>query len=170
MKVCPNCGKTYDDNVAFCVSCGSQLDNANGSQASFQNNQYYNGQPYNIPVQPIATDPKDHTAEYSQQDISDNKVIAMLPYISGFIGIIIALLAINHSKYVAFHVKQSLKIQVVSVLAILAAALLCWTFIVPAAAGIFQIVLFVVKIICFVHVCQGKAKEAPIVSGFGFLS
>ena len=32
-----------------------------------------------------------------------------------------------------------------------------------------MVVLLVVSIICFFGVCNGKAKEAPIVSKFGFL-
>lgn len=160
MKVCPNCGRTLDDNVVFCVSCGCNLSNPNPGQAP-QPNGYY---------PPVQTDPKDHTSEYSAEDISDNKVIAMLPYIAGFVGVIIALLAINHSKFVAFHVKQALKIQVVSILTSMLTVLLCVTVIVPAVGGVFLVVLFVVKIICFFNVCKGKAKEAPIVSGFGFLN
>ena len=85
MKVCPNCGRTLDDNVVFCVSCGCNLSNQNPVQAPPPGGYY----------PPVQADPKDHTSEYTAEDISDNKVIAMLPYIAGFMGIIIALLAIN---------------------------------------------------------------------------
>lgn len=57
-------------------------------------------QQYYAPV-----DPYDHTAEFSQKDISDNKVIAMLVYLMGAVGIIIALLASSESPYVSFHVR-----------------------------------------------------------------
>lgn len=95
--------------------------------------------------------------------------MAMFPYLMGVFGIIVALLASSQSKYAYFHVKQASKLLVVETLTGIFAALLCWTFIVPAAAAIFLIVLFVVKIICFVNVCKGKAKDAPIISNFGFL-
>ena len=45
----------------------------------------------------------------------------------------------------------------------------CWTVVVPIAAAICFIILLVVRIISFVNVCNGKAKEAAIVSNFGFL-
>ena len=48
-------------------------------------------------------------------------------------------------------------------------AILCWTVIVPIAAGIFYAVLWVVKIICFVSICKGEAKEPVIIRSFTFL-
>ena len=44
-------------------------------------------------------DPYDHTSEFTAKDISDNKVIAMLVYLMGTIGIIVALLASKDSPY-----------------------------------------------------------------------
>ncbi len=150
MKNCPNCGNPCEDTVAFCNRCGASL---NGG-APFQ------ARPY---------DPADHTAEFETSDISQNKVLAMIPYLMGWIGIIVALLAVNNSKYVAFHVKQALKVQVVTILLGIVTVLLCWTVIVPIAAGICYIILFVLQIIAFFQICGGKAKELPIIKGLGFL-
>ena len=127
-----------------------------------------NGMPYGMPQQPYV-DPKDHTVEFDAKDISDNKVMAMLPYLMGTIGIIIALLACRESAYTYFHVRQALKITVCTILVTVITAVLFFTVIVPIAGGICAVILFVVKIICFFQVCSGKAKEAPIVSSFGFL-
>jgi uncharacterized membrane protein len=118
---------------------------------------------------PVYTDPYDHTAEFDAKDISDNKVICMMIYLTGFIGILIALLASNSSKYVAFHVRQGLKFQVVSILTTLVSLLTFWTFIIPAAAGVLSIALFVVQIICFFDICKGKAKEPAIIRNLNFL-
>ena len=152
MKNCPKCGKPFDDNVAFCDACGTPL----------------NGAPAPVAAVPVV-DPSDHTAGFDPKDISENKVLAMVPYVMGWIGIIIALLAINNSKYVAFHVKQVMKLQVVNTLLILVTLLLFWTFIVPIVAGIAIVVLEVIQIIGFFWVCGGKAKELPIIKSFGFL-
>ena len=43
-------------------------------------------------------DPYDHTSEFTAKDISDNKVIAMLVYLMGTIGIIVALLASKDAR------------------------------------------------------------------------
>ena len=114
-------------------------------------------------------DPYDHTAEFTAKDISDNKVIAMLVYLMGTVGIIIALLASKESPYVAFHIRQSLKFTVVEILGGIITLLLCWTIIVPIAYGIFMCVLWVCKIIAFFSICKGNAKEPYVVRSFNFL-
>ena len=144
MKNCSNCGTQCDDNAAFCSNCGHSL----GDNASTMN------------------DPSDHTAEFDPADISENKVIAMAPYLMGWVGIIVALLAINNSKYVSFNVKQTLKLEICLVLS----AFLC---IVPflgwVAFGVCTIIILVLKIIGFVNVCKGKAHELTIVKDIAFL-
>lgn len=115
------------------------------------------------------TMPWDHTKEFDPQDISDNKVIAMLVYLLGVPGIIIALLGSNHSPYARFHLRQALKFLVIETLLLLVILVLCWTIIVPIIGGLFECVLIVVKIICFFSICNGQAKEPPIIRSFGFL-
>lgn len=130
------------------------------------------GQPN--PGQPVpgftpVYDPFDHTAEFDPKDISDNKVMSMLVYLMGWIGIIIALLGSSSSPYVAFHVRQALKLIAVNILMSICAVLLCWTLIVPLAYAIMSVVFFVIKIICFFQVCSGKAKEPAIIRNLNFL-
>lgn len=180
-----------DDNLAFCMNCGTQLPTGPSvpipqpvptpppvapvtppptapinNQIPPQNGPYGNIQP----GQPAPVfDPYDHTAEFTAKDISDNKVISMLVYLMGAIGIIIALLAANSSPYAAFHVRQALKFTVVSILLGIVAAVLCWTFIVPIAAGIVALALLVIKIICFFQICKGKAVEPYLIRNLTFL-
>ena len=119
-------------------------------------------------------DPYDHTSEFDSVEISNNKIFAMLPYLLGWIGVIVALLACgknDNSKmgYVDFHVRQALKITVVSTLVGIITLLLCWTIIFAIAGGICMLILFVIRIIGFFSVCSGNAKELPIVRSLGFL-
>ena len=114
-------------------------------------------------------DPYDHTSEFTTKDISDNKVIAMLVYLMGTVGIIVALLASKDSPYLSFHVRQALKFTVLDVLTGIIILLLFWTIIVPIAAGIFEMVLLVCKIIAFFSICKGNAKEPYVVRNFNFL-
>ena len=153
MAFCPNCGKDIPDGQVFCSNCGASL-NAAPEQVA--------------PVAP-AVDPYDHTAEYTPEDISQNKVIAMAAYLLGAVGIIIALLAAPQSPYASFHLRQALKFTMVEILLLVVSAVLVWTFIVPIAAAIAIAVLGVIEIICFFQVCQGKAKEAAIIRSLGFL-
>lgn len=140
------------DGAAFCTSCGTPFG---------ENTQTTNAAP--------AQDPYDHTAEFDSKDISDNKVISMLVYLMGAVGIIIALLASHSSPYAAFHVRQALKFTVVDILMAICAVLLCWTIIVPIAYAVMLVVLLVIKIICFFQICAGKAKEPVIIRSLGFL-
>ena len=157
VKFCPNCHLSYDDSANICGQCGGPL------QLIPQQVRQQMMQP-----QPVY-DPAYHTAEFTPQDISDNKVFAMLPYLMSFIGVIIALLAAPSSPYTMFHVRQGLKICVTEILLGICAVVLAITFIVPIAAGICSIILLVIQIICFFRVCKGQAKEPPIIKSLGFL-
>ena len=151
MKICPVCQTKVEENAAFCTQCGYA----------------FGGQPMMM-AEPTV-DPKDHTAEFDPRDIPDNKVIAMLMYLSSFIGIIIAALTANASPYVSFHMRQALKFMVVEILVGILTALTFWTIVTAVGAVVIYGILFVCKIICFFQICSGKAKEAPIISNFGFL-
>ena len=133
-----------------------------------QNNRSFKGA-VRFDRQPPIQDIYDHTAEFSAKDISDNKVFAMLGYLLGIFGVIIALLASHSSEYTMFHVRQSLKLIVADILLLLCIFYLAWTFIVPFAGLIMLTVFRVIKIICFFGVCSGKAKEPVIIRSLKFL-
>lgn len=145
MKVCTHCQLSYDDSAQNCAQCGAPL----------------------ISIQaPAVTDPTDHTAEFDPADISANKVLAMIPYLMGWFGILVTLLAAGTSPYAGFHVRQALKLQVVTALFLIVAII---PFVGWIVAGIWMAIALVLNLICFVRVCQGKAKEPPIISGMAFL-
>ena len=181
MKYCTNCGEGVEDNIQICPKCGKPIapavsaDAAQNQAPQMQqapqgfNQSYPQGQP-GVYQQPMyAYDPTDHTMEMDPQDISDNKILAIACYILSWPGMIVALLAARDSKFVGFHLRQMLKLNVLEVLIALITLVLCWTIIVPIAGGICEVVLLVVQIIGFVNTCKGKAKELPIVNAFKFL-
>lgn len=165
MKPCPQCNNMIDDAAEFCPACGARFAAAQPAQAPVPNAPY--AQPYAAPVP--AYNPYDHTAEFDAKDISENKVMAMVAYLVPVLGIIIALLASSNSKYTAFHVRQALKLTVVSTLIGICSAVLCWTFIVPIAGGVCSVIVLVLQIIAFFQVCGGKAKEPAIIRSLPFL-
>ncbi len=155
MKFCPNCNTELDDGAVFCSNCGAHVaPDAEGASAK---------------AQTPKTDNFDHTAEFDPNDISENKVVAMLVYLCGFFGIIIALIAGNSSPYALFHAKQAMKLVVTGGLAGIVTVLLCWTVIVPVAYVVFTVCLFVIKIVCFFQICKGKAIEPAIVRNLKFM-
>lgn len=143
MKICPNCGASCPNDAAFCTRCGNVLG--------------------------AYVDVFDHTAEFDAKDVSDNKVYAMLCYLTGVVGVIIALLAGQDSAYAKFHIRQIIKFTVVEALVGILMAILCWTILVPIAGALFLLVLAVIKIICFFRVCAGKSIEPAIIRSMGFL-
>ncbi|MCQ5131372.1 zinc ribbon domain-containing protein [Butyricicoccus faecihominis] len=166
MKTCPICGAQEEDQAAFCTKCGAAFaaqEQSGGGAAP----------PHHTPPQYAAPqavyNPFDHTAEFTAKDISENKVVAMLCYLMGTLGVIIALLGSHTSPYAAFHVRQSLKFTVLDILLLLIGLIFFWTVLVPIACAICYVVLGVVRIICFFSICKGNAKEPPIVRSFGFL-
>ena len=172
MKVCPNCNNAnIADEAVFCPACGANFAPAPQQvpQQNPQQPQNFNQQGYQVsPPQP-RIDIYDHTAQFDAKDIADNKLYAMLIYLFGVIGIVLALLKKDDSEYLKFHVKQGLKFLVCYGIVILVMAVLSWTFIVPIVASLALVALCVVEIICFFDVCKNKAKDAYIIRSFKFL-
>lgn len=175
MKICYTCGSRANDDAAFCTSCGASFADTgtaaneksapntgfNSAYNPTMNNQY---QTYGAPN--YMADPFDHTSEFSPEDISENKVFAAAVYMLDVFGVIIGLLAANQSKYVRFHVRQALKITVLTYVSFIIGLLLIWTGIAFLAASVFCFILFVVRIIGFIHAWKGQAKELPIIRNY----
>jgi len=143
MKNCPKCGTEMEESCSFCPNCGNRM----SSKA----------------------DVYDHSAEFSESDISENKVYAMLGYLTGILGIIVALLASAESPYIKFHIRQLIKFTVAQALLVLLSGVLCWTIIVPVLGALSLIVLTAIQIICFFRVCSGKSVEPEIIRVLPFL-
>ena len=120
------------------------------------------GNPYQ---QYYGFNPKDHTAEFDERDIADNKLFAACAYLFGILGVISALL-ISNSPFSRFHAKQAIKLNIATIIVLIPAIIpfLGWI-----VSGICLLVLAVIGIIAIVNVLSGKAIEAPIVSDIGFL-
>lgn len=170
MKTCPGCNAQLEENSAFCGKCGLKL---TPGQSTAQ-------QTYQQPVYQPVIDIYNHTAEFDSKDISDNKVIAMLCYLMGIAGILIAAICAKESAYVKFHLRQALKFEVMTALLGIAAAAISVVAIIPflgwVIAGLAYIaavvgfaIILVLKIIAFFQICKGEAKEPNIIRDFKFL-
>ena len=132
MKYCPHCGAEIADDVRFCPTCGKET-----------------------VVTTAAADPV-----FDAQDIADNRMLAMLGYLS--MGIL-PMLGCRNSAYAMHHVNQALWIFIGSMLCSLAAGILAFTVIIPILAGIALIVLFVFEIIGIVRALKGNGKPLPFI-------
>lgn len=163
MRYCTNCGRKFEDTAEFCPECGLRVAVMQGEQSQGQ------GAGYTYTAPGEKKDAYDHTLQFSLQDVSDNKACAMLVYLAGIFGTIVACLYNKDSAYLGFHIRQGIKLIVVEMLVTLVAALLAWTIIVPCAAAVAYVVLVVLRIIAFFRVCSGKAVEVEIIRAFDFL-
>ena len=115
----------------------------------------------------IFEDVKDDTELFDKNDIESGKVMAILSYIG--ILCLIPFFAEKNNKYVIYHAKQGLNLFFLEIIA-------------SAAISMFSIILFflffiggligfavsglslALSVIGIVNVCNGKAKELPIVN------
>ena len=123
----------------------------------------------------------DHTMEFDQADISENKVFAMAAYLLGPIGLIIAAIAGKGSPYSEFHVRQGLKLQIAETLVLIIVGIaecILWAPLYmtysPRLFGlalilIIGVIFLILRIACFVMACRNKAVEVPIVRGLKFM-
>lgn len=186
MRICSNCGHPISDDAVFCNNCGtrvaagqpqpqpqSQQNADQGQQAGYNQNQQYTYQngPQGGAYVPPPADRYDHTGRFSQKEVSEGKVWAMCGYLFGLVGVVIALLASisGRSAYINFHVRQAVKFCVVNVLLMIVVLVLCWTVIIPIAGAVCEVIILVIRIICFFQVCFGKSKEPVIIRSLGFL-
>ena len=116
-------------------------------------------------------DTPDTTEEFDQNDIQQNKAMAILAYLSWLV--IIPIFAAKESKFARFHANQGL------VLAI--AEIICWVvlgilgnlpfigWIFSIVDGLFSLVCLIFAVIGIVNAANGKAKELPVVGKFRIL-
>ncbi len=176
MKICSVCQAQLDDGVAVCLRCGAVCGTAQPTgEAAPQTSpppphpQYQS--PYN-PYQPPAApyvDPFDHTSDFAAEDIRENRLFAMLPYLFSLLGVLVAQLGAKDSAYVRFHVRQALRLCILQMLTALLTAMLFWTVLGAIAGGVCLVILLVQSIMGFCQACGGKAKELAIPRSFSFL-
>lgn len=167
MAFCTKCGKELTENDNFCPSCGEPAADKNTNTQSTAKIEF--AESFNE-----FTDTEDRTAEFDSADISNNKVYAILAYIS--ILVLVPLIAAPKSKFARFHTNQGFILFIGEaaysvvrrvVLSVLSA--LAWGPIwavyktVALASAVIGIIFPVFSIIGIIYAAQGKAKELPII-------
>ena len=133
MKYCPHCGAEIADDVRFCPTCGKET----------------------VVTVAAETDPV-----FDPQDIADNRMLAMLGYLT--MGIL-PMLGCRNSAYAMHHVNQALWIYIGAMLCSLASGILAFTVIIPILGGIALIVLLVFEIMGIVRALKGSGKYLPFI-------
>lgn len=107
----------------------------------------------------------DTTAEFDQNDIEQNKVMAILAYLSWLV--LIPLFAAKESKFARYHVNQGIVLAIVEIVIWIVFGILSR---IPFIGLIFALInallslgCFVLAILGIVNAANGKAKELPII-------
>ncbi len=116
----------------------------------------------------------DTTSQFDPQDITNNKVMAILAYFG--ILVLIPIFAAKESKFARFHANQGLilfiagiAIYIVQTIFYSIFSLRLW-WLISTVVGIIGLVIFVLAIVGIVNAAQGKAKELPLVGNFKILN
>lgn len=169
MKFCANCGKQMDDGVKFCPGCGTPAaEPEKQAEPTVQDTITQKFEQFNNTA--------DNTAEYDQNDISSNKAMAILAYLSWLV--LIPLFAAKDSKFARFHTNQGLVLAIAEiayaiVVAILNAIFIFISFRLAAVMStifsIASLAFLVLTILGIVNAANGKAKELPIIGSIKLL-
>lgn len=136
---CPKCGTQIPENDHYCPTCGEPAANAN-------------------PV----PDEREHTEMFESADIERTKLLSALCYVS-FFFIILSLLVEPNSRFLRYHINQSLVICVAS----FAAALVMIVPIIGWIAGtVASVAILVFTVMGIVNALKGRAKDLPLIGKY----
>ncbi|MBO4391701.1 MAG: zinc-ribbon domain-containing protein [Clostridia bacterium] len=154
MAFCPKCGAQVEEGVKICPTCGENLEPKTEDVSA--------------KVAEL-TNTADYTATYDPNDIQNNKVMAILAYLSWLV--LIPLFAAKDSPFARFHVKQGLLLAIAeivvaivfSILTSIVSGIFVLWLIFTLIQAVCNIFFFVISIMGIINAAQGKAKELPIV-------
>ena len=188
--ICPNCGKTIEDGSNFCVECGANL-NPNAQGTNF--NQAY--KPYDPKDHTAEFDVKDisdnkvfaalpyllgitgaiiaaiaaNKSDYARFNVRESLKYTVC---NTLLGIATAILVVLGTIFSGVSMLTRIASNPFYALSYGYSGLVgggIFTTIICVIASICYIILFVCRIIAFIRILKGKAKEAPIVGSFSFL-
>ena len=135
---CPKCGTQVPENDHYCPTCGEPVGMTN------------------VP------DESDHTAMFEEEDIRRTNILSALCYLS-FLFVILGLLIEPNSKFLRYHINQSIVLQIFGVVAALVAIIPVIGWIVGCVASIAAVVFLIMGI---VRAYKGQAKDLPLIGKY----
>ena len=114
---------------------------------------------------------KDSTSEFDPNDIQQNKVMAILAYLSWLV--LIPLFAAKESKFARYHCNQGIMLAIAEIIVWVIFGILS---IIPYVGWIFIVLNSLISLVCLVfavigiiNAANGKAKELPFIGQFNIL-
>lgn len=189
MAFCGKCGTKIEDGAKFCPGCGALVESARPTEQTEQQNTQQNAQqPGNQNDLGSKLSGLNNTADtsgaYDAKDISDNKFMAILAYLS--LLWLIPFFAKKDSPFVHYHCRQGLNLLIVEVAytvvsGILSAVIRTPHYIYGVYYGsytpawlstilwLISVPIVILAVLGIVNVAKGKAKELPVIGKFNIL-
>lgn len=165
MAYCAKCGTQMEEGQKFCDACGAPAEGGEQQQAG------------GTDAFEQFTNTTDETSAYEQQDIAQNKGMAILSYL-GFL-VLIPIFGAKNSRYAQFHANQGLVLFITEVALGIVMAILKAPFrngllggislLLGSVHSIASLLLLVLAILGIVNAAQGRAKELPVLGKFRIL-
>ena len=160
---CKNCGKEVLETEKFCPFCGAALE----EKDSFESAKETAKNTFNE-----FNDTDEHTVEFEEQDIADNKVLSLFAYLG--ILILVPVFGAKNSRYAKFHISQGVNLIIADLVVSAVSGILGATLgsvailgtIINVAIAALSLVLVILTIIGIVNAATGKAKELPIIGSW----
>ncbi len=192
MKICSVCGFECEEEITVCPTCGRNCDGSeqpkkeNSSAVTDPFERYRREIDNQIKEQEkrihdlqqkIDTENEeksgkktknkgfnefDRTELFSEEDAKENRLFAVLIYLTGAFGIIIALLKDKDSPYLRFHIKEGLKAVLSEAVILMLSFLLCFTFIIPVTGAVALLIINIIKLISAFRTLNGQSMEILI--------
>jgi len=168
MAYCSKCGKELEKNAKFCSKCGQSTEKKDYIDEISKS------------VEKVL-DTKDSTKDFTKKDIKENMAMGILAYLG--VLVLAPYFGAKHSKFAQYHAKQGMnlflleiaytilysllslitvtKYQTVYGIKFVAGKITPWFITLPL--GLIGLGIFALVVIGIINVCQGKAKELPVI-------
>ena len=161
-----NVNATFDNPTEENNTTNEQNNNSDNQQTNnTQNNEKAessNNESFDQKVKDILNDVKDDSQEFSEQEKKDGKVLAILAYIIPLIPFLVE----KNNKYVVYHAKQGMNLLIISIIASIVLSIISAMF--PVIGGLLTFIIdlgiFALCVLGIIDVCNGRAKELPIIN------
>lgn len=160
MAFCTKCGTENSADAAFCSGCGTPLKEQTMNQQ---------GTNFTEDFKKFTTT-SDLTGEYTAEDISRNRVMAIFAYIL----FLIPLFAAKNSKYARFHTNQGMVIALSSIAVSITVRITCTILnairlyplstLFGALGTLISIGFIPLTVFGIIYASKGQAKELPLVN------
>lgn len=200
MKICNTCGFECEDEMSICPTCGRNCDGSDPKKEASVNSDPFAEYRKQIDMQMKEQEKRieaikkqmqeekekerskkeeaekpeksiwDKTELFSEEDVKEYRLTAVLIYLTGIFGIILALVTDRSSPYLNFHIKEGLKITVVTAALSVMSLILAWTFVVPVVSFAGIIVCMVINLISAYKTLKGKSENAVIIRNLTILN